>query len=462
MTSNHLSRVVAPLDALLLKGDADPATRAIMSSALLLNHAPDFERLIEAFERASRSVPRMREKVINSSWSLGQPQWVTDDHFDVLDHVRQVGAPRDRSLEAVLAMASTTATAAFDPARPLWDASLITGLADEKAVLFLRVHHAVADGVRAIHMMAHLLDLEPAPSKAELPVLEQRGSSLRRVSTRLARTTSQAVLAQQLRARDAARASLRSTLRPITSTSSAATYVRSAMRAFGTGGATPSPLLQSRSRARKFDTLEFPLEDMRSCAKAGSATVNDVFLAGLLGGMRKYHEAFGAPIDDTPLSFPIDVSGAEAPESGNHFSAAVIPGPSAEPDPTARLKAVHELVTSRRAEPGVDAAVRLAPVLHQLPSWIATAAISAYSRRLDLQASNIVGPDCPVYLAGTRVHRFHAFGPLPGVPAMAVLVSYEGICTIGFTIDPAAITDPELFVRLTREAFEELLSQPSG
>ena len=106
----------------------------------------------------------------------------------------------------------------------------------------------------------------------------------------------------------------------------------------------------------------------------------------------------------------------------------------------------------------MDAAVRLAPVLHQIPAWIATAGINAYSRRVDLQASNIVGPDCAVYLAGAKVHRFYAFGPLPGVPAMAVLVSYEGICTIGFTIDPAAITDPELFVALTRESFDELLA----
>jgi diacylglycerol O-acyltransferase len=197
---------------------------------------------------------------------------------------------------------------------------------------------------------------------------------------------------------------------------------------------------------------------MRRCAKAGSATVNDVFLAGLLGGMRRYHEACGAPIDDIPISFPIDVSGAEAPESGNHFSAAVMPGPSSEIDPVGRLQAVHQLVASRRAEPGVDAAVRLAPVLHQIPSWIASAGLNAYSRRVDLQASNVVGPDCPVFLAGAKVHRFYAFGSLPGVPAMAVLVSYVGTCTIGFTLDPAAITDPELFVQLTRESFDELLA----
>ena len=117
---------------------------------------------------------------------------------------------------------------------------------------------------------------------------------------------------------------------------------------------------------------------------------------------------------------------------------------------------VHDLVAARRAEPGVDAPLRLAPLLHQVPARLATTALTAYARRVDLQASNIIGPDCAVYLAGAKVDRFYAFGPLPGIPLMAVLVSYEGICTVGFTIDPAAVTDPELLLDSTRTAFCDL------
>jgi len=461
MTAKHLPGLVAPLDALLLKGDADPATRAIMSSALILDRAPDFDRLTEAFERASRSVPRMRAIVVKPSLPLGQAQWVPDDHFQVLDHVREVGAPGDGSLEAVLAMASASATAPFDPARALWDAVLVTGVDDGGAVVLIRVHHAIADGVRVIQMMAHLLDLEPETAHPELPRLEQRGATLRRTSERLVHTASQTALTHQRRALRASAAMLRSALDPIGSVSGAASYTRSAVRTYGNGGAAPSPLLQSRSRARTFGILELGLDEMRSCAKSRSATVNDLFLTGLLGGMVRYHEAFGAPVSDIPVSFPIDVAGDASPESGNHFSAAVIAGPSSVGDPANRLRLVHDLVISRRAEPGLDAPLRLAPVLHQAPSWLATAGMNAYSRRIDLQASNIVGPDCAVYLAGARVTRFYAFGPLPGVPVMAVLVSYEQTCTVGFTIDPAAVTEPKLFVQLTGEAFDELLAMPT-
>ncbi len=450
-----LADVVAPLDALLLKGDADPATRAIMTCALVLSGPPDVDRLTGAFERASNAVPRMRQRVVHP-WSQGRARWVADDGFDVRAHVRRTGAPGDSSLTAVLSMASDSATAPFDPARPLWDATLVTGVADGRAVLLLRLHHAIADGVRALHMMANLLDLEPDPLGGTVATLEQTGSRLQVMRDQLVKRTSEAVTTQQRRARSAAEIMIDMTWRPVGVVSGAASYVRSALRTYTDVAAAPSPVLGARSRARVFAVLELPLGDMREVAKANSATINDVFLTGLLGGMRKYHESHGEPVQDIPLAIPIDLARGDSPTSGNHFSAAVMPGPCELEDPRARLRAVHQLVASRRSEAGVDVPLRLAPLLHQTPSWLAEQALKAYSRRVDLQASNIVGPDCAVYLAGTKVERFYAFGPLPGIPAMAVLVSYEGTCTIGFTMDPAAVTDPERFVACTAESFTVL------
>jgi len=37
-----------------------------------------------------------------------------------------------------------------------------------------------------------------------------------------------------------------------------------------------------------------------------------------------------------------------------------------------------------------------------------------------------------------------------------VLVSYDGICTVGFTLDPEAVTDTALFTACVRDAFAEL------
>ena len=191
---------------------------------MVLDRAPDADRLAEAFERATRAVPRMRSRIVRSSLPLGMSHWVPDDDFDVRDHVRQVGAPGDRSLRSVLDMAGASAATPFDPARALWDAVLVTGLEDRSAVVLIRVHHAIADGVRILEMMAHLVDLEPDPAKPELPALEPRGSSLTRRSERMVHTTSQTALAHQRQAVSVSRMMMSSTLHPLTSTVNAASY----------------------------------------------------------------------------------------------------------------------------------------------------------------------------------------------------------------------------------------------
>jgi len=196
---------------------------------------------------------------------------------------------------------------------------------------------------------------------------------------------------------------------------------------------------------------------LKVIATKNAVTVNDVYLTGLLGGMGRYHEAFELPRCDVPIALPIDVAVADHHEAGNHIGAAILPGPASMADPVERLRAVHDLVVSRREEPGLRAMDHLAPTLGQLPARVAIAALGVHARRVDLQASNLVGPSFPLFLAGEKVEQMNAFGPLPGVPVMAVLVSYDGTCTIGFTLDPSAITDAPLFVECVRDSFDELI-----
>jgi diacylglycerol O-acyltransferase / wax synthase len=446
------------LDELLLKGDAWPTSRPIMSTALVLARPPAPGRLEASFERAARSVPRMRQRVARSPWTAGRATWVDDDAFDPSFHLRRIGAPGDGTLAAALAWASGGATAPFDPARPLWDAVMVERLVDGRALVWIRAHHAIADGVRAMQMMAGLLDLEPSPpvppADAEAP---DAGSALSPAAAQLVRSVSRAWVTNPRRAVSRSRSLWGASLHPLHAVTSSTSYVRSALRTMDRGDAEPSPLLSERSGSRRFVTVEVPLKAIKVAARTHGVTLNDVYLTALVGGLRKYHEASGSPVGDVALALPIDLADQDEHAAGNHISAAVIAGPATIEDPVERLKAVHELVASRRAEPGLRALDDLAPTLRQLPARIAIAAVGAHARRVDLQASNLIGPPCPLYLAGEQVERLYGFGPLPGIPVMAVLVSYDGVCTVGFTLDPAAVTDTELFLQSVREAFAELL-----
>ncbi|RNL62846.1 DUF1298 domain-containing protein [Nocardioides marmoriginsengisoli] len=451
---------LAALDELLLKGDAWPTARPVMTLALVLEGLPADGSLEAVFSRAVGSVPRMHQRVARSVWTAGRASWVDDKAFNLSYHLRRIGAPGDGSLEAALSWASDSATAPFDPARPLWDAVLVERLTGGRALLIIRAHHAIADGVRAIAMMAALLGLEP--TRHQEPAKLEEAVALTQLSpdaAQVVRAFGRLWVTNPLRAASFTRAISGASLHPRRALTNTSSYVRSALRTVDRGTAVPLPLLAGRSNSRRFVTLEVQLDAMKTTAKANSAKVNDVFLAGLLGGLRKYQEAFELAAADIALSLPIDVAGANEHVAGNHISAAIIPGPASIEDPFERLRSVHELVASRRAEPGLSALDHLAPTLRQVPARVAIAAMGAHARRVDLQASNLVGPPCPLYLAGQKVERMYAFGPLPGVPAMAVLVSYDGVCTIGLTLDPAAVTDTALFVDCVQAAFDELLME---
>jgi len=67
------------LDELLLKGDAWPTTRPIMTLALVLPRTPEAGCLEASFERAISALPRMRQRVARSVWTLGRASWVDVD-----------------------------------------------------------------------------------------------------------------------------------------------------------------------------------------------------------------------------------------------------------------------------------------------------------------------------------------------------------------------------------------------
>lgn len=447
------------MDVLMLKGDADPRTRAIMTGILRLDGTPEWSSVRSAFARASRTVPRMRQRVQARLLPGLPPEWSPDPEFDLDYHLRRVAAPNRGGMPDVLEYAATLSTSPLDAARPLWEATLVD-LAGDDAALVFRAHHALTDGLGAVAVLAALLELSPdspniAPPDGQPDPVSSRWVRLQRAS------------AGQLRA--ATRRSIRNVRTSATFSKDPRAALRSATAMGGSVRrlatrpvAAPSPLLRDRSRRRAFHTLEVPLDDLRFAAKAHGCTVNDAYLSALLGGYRRYFEAHDAALDDVPLALPISTRSSDNTAAGNYLSMARLSGPASIADPVERMKAVHEAVTQLRSEPAVAAMDAITDLLQHVPAPLAIRGLSKHAEQVDLHASNLAGAPCDVYLAGVRVASMVPFGPLTGVPVMSVLLSYNGTCQIGLTIDPAAVTKPDLFLHCLRDSFAELTAMTTG
>lgn len=445
----HSSTPMAALDALLFKGDTDPRTRPVMSAVLLLDRTPGWDLLETVFEQATRQVPRMRQRAVVPPLPVIGAEWVLDHDFDLRYHLRRIGVGASGSLTDVLGIAATAATAPFDPARPLWEATLVEGLSDGRAALLLRAHHSMADGMAVLAMLFPLFDMERDPDGRAAPLPVE------------ARTPPRSPLAPRLLTApfDLAALAVRGSASMTTTAASIAAdprraisdavgYAQSLARLARPPAAAPSAALSRRSRARHFATLEVPLDDLRGAAKAVGCSLNDAFLAGLLGGFRRYHQHLGLAVHDVPLALPINVRSSTDRTDGNRFAAARIAGPATIDDAAQRMRSIRPLVIAARAEPALDAATALAPLLRHLPARLAAIGMGGHAQQIDLQASNLIGAPVPIYLAGARVVRMYPFGPLAGVPVMAVLLSHDGTCCIGITLDPAAVEHPDVIPRV--------------
>src|SRR5690606_32200627 len=107
-------------------------------------------------------------------------------------------------------------------------------------------------------------------------------------------------------------------------------YLASAGRMLGPAPVTGSPLFARRSLERRFDGVELPLTRLKAASKRLDGTVNDVFLAGLIGGFRRFHEEMGFPPAPMPIGFPISIRAAADAPGGNRFTGAQYAAPVAE------------------------------------------------------------------------------------------------------------------------------------
>src|SRR3954463_5581910 len=168
-------------DALMWTIEKDPLLRSTITAVSILDRSPDPDRLVESLDRATRLVPRLRQRVVSNALSIAPPRWEVDPNYDLSYHLRWMRAPGEGTLRDLLDIAQPIAMQGFDRARPLWEFTVVDGLADGRSGLIIKLHHAITDGVGAVKIALHLFDLErgvaldrgPMPDEPEIHVMSQ-------------------------------------------------------------------------------------------------------------------------------------------------------------------------------------------------------------------------------------------------------------------------------------------------
>jgi hypothetical protein len=241
--------------------------------------------------------------------------------------------------------------------------------------------------------------------------------------------------------------------RPVASARDATATVWSIGRTVAPLRKTLSPIMKERSQARHLETFEVQLADLKRAATAAGGSVNDGFMAAVTGGLRRYHERHGAPVKELRVTMPISVRTPDDPIGGNRITLMRFPVPISDPDPASLIREANRRCRAARGERSLPYTNAIAASLNLLPPVV----VGSMLKHVDFLASNVPGFPFPVYLAGSRVESYVAFGPTIGSSVNITLLSYAGTCCVGMTIDIAAVPDPEVFAQCVREGFEEVL-----
>lgn len=452
-------RTLSPFENLMWRAECKPMLRSTGVVVELLDHPPDHARLVAAHEWGTRLLAPLRHRVVEDPLAVSAPRWVVDQDFDLAYHLRVARLSEPGGIEQALAFAQGIAMAPFDRARPLWEAVLLEGFADGRAAYLLKLHHSITDGQGMVQMLDILHGRGAEAGRAgSLPVPAPENIT----GTGLAITgvigAPQRLFGGALKGAGRLLAGAEQLVTHPGSALDVARYVQSLGRMLGPPPASGSVLLAQRNLNRRYGMLEVPLSQLRAAGRAAGGTVNDAFLAGLVGGMRRYHAHHGVDLEALTVAFPISLRSGDDPLGSNRFAGARILAPVAESDPAERIRIIGARTRAAREEPAIAFMDAIAPVLSRLPAILAATMTERVTRSIDLQASNIRGLDRPAYLAGARVQRTFAFGAAPGPAVMVTMMSYEGICCIALTINAAAVPDHEILLECIHDGLTEVVA----
>ncbi len=337
--------------------------------------------LAERVRREPRLCARLRRR------GLRRPVWEHSREVRIEDHVRPLPAGPG-ALESVLRRR-------LDRDRPLWEVWW-TPRQEGGFRLWIKVHHALIDGVGAVALLERLLG-EPTGPRA-VPARREARPATRRPRR------------------------WRATLG----------FVRDQLRR-----SPPSPL-NGEPAPLDFDALQTSTADFDAAADRLGATRNDLALGCITGALSRWiRRATGEAPDTARALCPVDLRDELGrSDFGNRISTWTVPLPLAEPDLATRVARIHAITSARRARGAEHGGDGMARVIERFGSWVAWLGgrLATWQRAHQLVVTSVSGPRRRLGLLGAPLVGLHAFAPLmQGQRLSVALVRYDGRLFLGVT-----------------------------
>jgi diacylglycerol O-acyltransferase / wax synthase len=451
---------LSSIEAVMWNVGHEPSLRMTVGSLMFLDRPPARADLIKRLGAAAGQAPRLRQYP-GRTFVRRHLTWVDDARFDVRNHVRTMTIPLPGEQHQVLDLIALLEPVPFERDRSPWDVTVIDGLKDGAAALYLRAHHVLTDGMGGIPLIGLLLDEAGGQGAHKAPpTASQSGDAPAPPSTGRRPNTVTIDFAPAVRL---VGSGLNSSLsidpgdilvRGIQRSLDVASSV--SRQALVTGGSL-SALSSTHSMGSRFEVIS--VDGARAAALSLGGSRNDLLVAAAAGGFGLYEALLGRSCPELRVASPTTLRHG-AGIGGNWYAPMRIEVPTAVEHPGPQFGIVAERLAQARSEPTRSVSAALAAVLGRFPTQVLTSALSAQANTVDFAATTLPGFRGDRHVCGALVQRTYPFGPRLGCPMNISAFGNDGRLDVGIALDIDAIAEPDVMLECVAKAFDAFIPNP--
>lgn len=433
------------------------ATNLMMITGVMMFETPmDIQTLRKVVEQRFLAYPRFRQKAVETpagAW------WETDRDFDIDWHIRLTALPGRAGKKELERLTSQLASTPLDQTKPLWQFHLVEKFGGGSA-LITRIHHCYADGIALVQVLLSLTDTSSEPKPSERLDKAWLKKEHAPVAKRVGRIDRYMKLGSQMleRGMDLYRDPTMAALMA----NEGVEIAREVGHALSLSDDPPTVLKGRLGVSKRVAWAEpLNLSEVKSVSRALRCTVNDILLASASGALRSYMIERGEQIDGVTIraTVPVNLRPLEhAKQLGNHFGLVFLDLPVGEHNPMRRLERIAACMRVLRKSRQAVATFGALAAVGMAPAAVQGMALEMFSRKASAVATNVPGPQMPLYLGGSKIRDLMFWVPQTGSIGIGIsIISYNGEVHFGLMADAKLMPDPDSVIRRFRPEFEKML-----
>lgn len=355
----------------------------------------------------------------------GAHYWEDSPEFDLDYHFVHLALPQPGRIRELFDMVSRLHGSHLDRAYPLWRVHLIEGIEGGRIALYMKVHHAMVDGMGGMQMLLGSMSTSRAESRKMPPLWEIKRPSRQKKATPVVPAPA---LTERIRMRSVTMDSWRAAMPVIRKLRKTfKDYDRHNPDVAMIGEAPKVVFNEPISGTRRFSAQSYSRARIKRIATALDATSNDVILAMVAGALRRYLEERGE-LPDKPLTAGVPVSirhKSGAGDAANQVAFAISNLATHIDDPVERMRAIKRSMDYNKGQlNGLSSGqIQAYSSLSGIPGALSMLFGRKPNNTLgNVVVSNVPGPARTLYWQGAK---------LTGIYPISLLIASSGL---NFTI----------------------------